>query len=133
MGVGPCGEGEEKARQPPGVHRALEMPWPSGDRCRWGISARRVAPLMVRALLLYGMVPIAQLDGTVLAQGALRDFEIEQHIREVLVMSDVVFPIVGHLEKRPVIGFIDLVNVTCLSSLFTIPSGFVMDFGGREL
>jgi hypothetical protein len=95
--------------------------------------ARRVAPLMARALLLYGMVPVAQLDGTVLAQGAPHEFEIEQRIREVLVTSDVVFPFAGHLEMQPVIGFINLINVTCLSSLFTIPSGFVMDFEGRKL
>ena len=38
--------------------------------------ARRVAPLMARALPLYGMTPGAQLDGTMLAQGSLHDSEV---------------------------------------------------------
>ena len=38
--------------------------------------ARRVAPLMARALPLYGMTPSVQLDGTMLAQGPLCDIEV---------------------------------------------------------
>ena len=39
--------------------------------------ARRVAPLMVRALPLFGMVPIVELGGMVLASGPLlRNSEI---------------------------------------------------------
>jgi hypothetical protein len=38
--------------------------------------SRRVATLMARALPLYGMVSGVWLEGTVLAQGLLRDSEI---------------------------------------------------------
>jgi hypothetical protein len=37
---------------------------------------RRVVPLMARALLMHRMVPVAQLEGTVLAKGALADSEV---------------------------------------------------------
>ena len=38
--------------------------------------ARRVAPLMTRALPLYAMAPEASLNGTALAEGALPNSEI---------------------------------------------------------
>jgi hypothetical protein len=43
---------------------------------------RGVVPLMVRALLLYGMMLDVPPEGTLLAQGPLRNSEIEQRIRE---------------------------------------------------
>jgi hypothetical protein len=93
----------------------------------------RVAPLMARTLPLYGMVPIMKLGGTVVAQGAFCDSEIEQCIREALVTSKVIFPVAGHSEMRPITGFIDVVNVFYHSSPFMIPLGFVTDFRDREL
>ena len=49
--------------------------------------ARRVAPLMMRALLLYAMAPEASFDGTVLAEGALPYFEVMQRIKEAMEPS----------------------------------------------
>jgi hypothetical protein len=37
---------------------------------------RRVAPLMARVLLMHRMVPVARLEGTVLAKGPLVDLEV---------------------------------------------------------
>ena len=66
--------------------------------------ARRVAPLMARALLLYRMTHDAQLDGTVLAQGPLCDSEVAQHIKEAMEESNTVFLILGHPIRRPKVG-----------------------------
>jgi hypothetical protein len=63
--------------------------------------ARRVTPLMARALSLYKMTTGAQLDGTVLAQGVLRYSEIVQRIKEVTKESDATFLILGHTVMRP--------------------------------
>ena len=56
----------------------------SHDLCKAGVigayHARTVAPLMTRTLLLFEMVPIVELSGTVLAQGPLRNCEIVQHV-----------------------------------------------------
>ena len=46
--------------------------------------ARRVAPLMTRALPLYAMVPEASFDGTVLVEDALPNSEIAQRIKEAM-------------------------------------------------
>ena len=46
--------------------------------------ARRVAPLMMRALSLYAMALEASFDGTALAEGALSRSEVTQHIKEVM-------------------------------------------------
>jgi hypothetical protein len=73
---------------------------------------RRVAPLMACALLLCGMVPGVQLEGTTLAQGPLYDLEIEQCIREALDKPEVVFPVKGHLAMRPDASFVDLVSTS---------------------
>lgn len=54
------------------------------DLCGAGVigayHSRRVAPLMARELLLYGMAPGVRLEGTLLAQGLLQDSEIQQRI-----------------------------------------------------
>ena len=42
---------------------------------------------MTRALLLYVMAPEASFDGTVLAEGALPNSEIAQHIKEAMEPS----------------------------------------------
>ena len=39
--------------------------------------ARRVVPLMARALPLFGMMPVVELGGMVLAQGPLYNSEFE--------------------------------------------------------
>ena len=49
--------------------------------------ARRVAPLMTRALPLYAMAPEASFDGTVLVEGALPNSEIAQRIKEAMEPS----------------------------------------------
>ena len=46
--------------------------------------ARRVAPLMMRALPLYTMAPEASFDGTALAEGTLPNSKITQHIKEAM-------------------------------------------------
>ena len=46
--------------------------------------ARRVAPLMTRALPLYTMVPEASFDGTALAEGTLPNSKIVQRIKEAM-------------------------------------------------
>ena len=70
--------------------------------------ARRVAPLMARALPLYGMTPGAQLDGMVLAQGPLCDSEVTHRIKEATEESDAMFLILGHPVMRPDVGFVEL-------------------------
>ena len=45
--------------------------------------ARRVAPLIMRALSLYAMAPEVSFDGTTLAEGTLSNSEIAQRIKEV--------------------------------------------------
>ena len=62
--------------------------------------ARRVAPLMARALPLFGMVPIVELGGMVLAQGPFRKSEIAQRVKAATDESDVVFLIPGHPAMR---------------------------------
>ena len=49
--------------------------------------ARRVAPLMMRALLLYAMVPGASIDGTALAKGVLPHSMVTQCIKEAMEPS----------------------------------------------
>ena len=46
--------------------------------------ARRVAPLMMRALPLYAMAPEASFDGMVLAEGTFPNSEIMQRIKEAM-------------------------------------------------
>jgi len=49
--------------------------------------ARRVAPLMTRALPLYAMAPEASFNGTTLAEGVLPNSEIVQRIKEAMEPS----------------------------------------------
>ena len=73
-----------------------------------GYHARRVAPLMACVLPLYGMTPKAQLIGTTLAQGLLRDNKVTQHIKEATGEAKAVFLILGHPVMWPDAGFIEL-------------------------
>jgi hypothetical protein len=90
------------------------------DLCGTGVirayHARRVASLLACALPLYRMTPDVQLDGTMLAQGALYDSEVMQCIKEVMEESDIVFPTPGHPVMRPDMGFVDLVSPFWFSS-----------------
>ena len=75
-------QGEEEDVRPPRGHRVPEDPRLRGAGVIGGYHARRVASLMARVLPLYGMTPGAQLVGTTLAQGLLRDSEVAQRIKE---------------------------------------------------
>ena len=48
---------------------------------------RRVAPLMMRVLLLYAMAPEASFDGTALAEGTLPNSKFTQHINNAMEPS----------------------------------------------
>ena len=71
--------------------------------------ARRVAPLMTRALPLYAMVPEASFDGMALTEGALPNSEITQRIKEAMepLWNDAgaplnfIYPVPGHPLMRP--------------------------------
>ena len=66
--------------------------------------ARRVAPLMRRALPLHMMVPGASLDGMALVEGALSPSEVAQCIKEAMepsrddigVVLEFVYLVLGH-------------------------------------
>jgi len=62
-----------------------------------GYHARRVAPLMACVLPLYGMMPDAQLVGTMLTQGLLHDSKVMQCIKEATGEADIMFSILGIL------------------------------------
>jgi hypothetical protein len=84
--------------------------------------SRRVAPLMARALPLFVMTAEVQLEGTVLAQGTLRNLEIQQHIWEALEETDATFPVEGHPPMRPDTGFIDLESISQPPHQVLLPS-----------
>jgi hypothetical protein len=67
---------------------------------------------MARALPLFGMAAGVQLEGTTLAQGKLRNSEIQQRIREALEETDTTFLVEGHLPMRPYTGFVNLVSIS---------------------
>ena len=69
---------------------------------------RSVVPLMARALPLFGMVPVVELGGTVLALGPLRNNEIAQCVKEAPNESNAMFMILGHPMMWPEPGFIEL-------------------------
>ena len=88
--------------------------------------ARRVAPLMARALPLQRMVPGVLFEGTVLIDEALPPFEVAQRIKEVMepskdsvgVVLDHVYPVPGHPPMRLEPGFFDFVSFLSLRSSF---------------
>ncbi|XP_066329461.1 uncharacterized protein [Miscanthus floridulus] len=87
-----------------------------------GYHARRVVPLMARVLPMYKMTPAAQLVGTTLAHGLLRDSEVAQRVKEATGEADVVFPIPGHPAMRPDAGFIELpAGLTFRDSVAPLP------------
>ena len=89
--------------------------------------ARRVAPLMARALPLYQMVPGASFEGTVLVDEALPPSNVAQRIKEAMepskdtagVVLDFVFPVSGHPPMQPEPGFIEFISFLSPYSFFT--------------
>jgi hypothetical protein len=55
-----------------------------GSRVIGAYHVRRVAPLMARTLSMHRMVPVARLEGTVLAEGRLTYSEITQRLKEAM-------------------------------------------------
>jgi hypothetical protein len=80
--------------------------------------ARRVAPLMARALSLYQMTPAMSLDGMVLSWEPLHNSKIEQRIREAMEVDVAKFEflILGHPVMCPEPGFIEMVCFFPISS-----------------
>jgi len=80
--------------------------------------ARRVAPLMMRALPLYVMAPEASFDGTTLAEGALSNSKIMQRIKEAMESSwddmsiplAFIYPVLGHPPMRPEPGHVVFIS-----------------------
>ena len=76
--------------------------------------ARRVAPLMMRALPLYAMAPEASFEGTALAEGTLPNSEIAQRIKEAMeplrddagATLDFVYPVREHPPMRLELGYV---------------------------
>ena len=81
--------------------------------------ARRVAPLMARALPLYQMVPRASFEGTVLADEAFPPSKVVQRIKEAMeplkdsvgTVLDFMYPVPGHTPMLPEPGFVDFVSL----------------------
>ena len=90
--------------------------------------ARRVAPLMARALPLYQMVPEASFEGTTLADEALPPSEVAQHIKEAMepmkdsvgVVLNFVYPVSGHPPMRSEPRFVDFVSFLFPLLLFSL-------------
>ena len=92
--------------------------------------ARRVAPLMSRALPLYLMALGASLEGTTLTDGALPPTEVAQRIKEAMepskdtngVVLDFVYPMPGHPPMWPEPGFIDFISSPFSCLLLKLPT-----------
>jgi hypothetical protein len=88
--------------------------------------ARRVAPLMARALPMYQMVPVASLEGTVLTEGPLANSEIAQRLEEAMdskkdlsgAVIEFVYPVPRHPPIRLELGFIRFVSYPLPSPSF---------------
>ena len=88
---------------------------------------RRVAPLMSRALPLCLMMPVASLDGTALADGALSPSKVAQRMKEAMEPSkddasavlDFVYLVPAHPPMRLEPGFIDFISSLSPCLLFT--------------
>ena len=88
--------------------------------------ARRVAPLMMRALPLYAMAPKVSFDGTALADGMLPNSEIAQRIKEVMeplwdnagAALDFVYSVPRHPLMRPEPGYVVFVSFPFSCLLF---------------
>ena len=74
---------------------------------------------MMRALLLYVMAPKASFDGTTLAEGALPNSKIVQHIKEAMeplwddagAPLNFIFLVLGHPPMRQELGHVIFVSL----------------------
>ena len=89
--------------------------------------ARRVAPLMARALPLHQMVPGVSFEGTVLIDEALPPSEVAQRIEAMEPMKDSVggildhvYPVPRHPPMRLESGVFDFVSFLSLRSSFRL-------------
>jgi len=97
---------------------ALKVRGMKGSGIIGAYHARRVAPLMARALPLYRMVPGESFEGTVLADEAFAPSEVAQRIREAMEPTkdtfgstlEPVYLVPGHPPKRPEPGFLEFVS-----------------------
>ena len=88
--------------------------------------ARRVAPLMTRALPLYEIVPEASFDGTALAEGTLPNSRITQRIMEAMeplwvdvgAALDFIYPVLGHPPMRLEPGYVVFISFLFSCLLF---------------
>ena len=88
--------------------------------------ARRVVPLMARALPLYRMMPGMSFEGTVLVDEALPYSEVAQRVKEATEPTkdsagdvlDIVYPVPGHPPMRPEPGFFEFVSLLFPCSFF---------------
>ena len=88
--------------------------------------ARRVVPLMARALPLHRMVPGVSFEGMVLVDEALPPSEVAQRIKEVMEPTkdsasdilDHVYPMLGHPLMRPEPRVFDFVSFLSPRSSF---------------
>ena len=78
---------------------------------------------MTRALPLYAMAPEASFDGTALAEGALPNSEIAQHIKEVMeplwddagAALNFIYLVLGHPPMRLEPGHVVFVSLSFLA------------------
>ena len=99
-----------------------------GSRIIGAYHARRVVPLMARALPLYQMVPEASFEGTVLVDEVLPYSEVAQRIKEAMeptkdsisAVVDFVYPVPGHPPMRLEPGFVDFVSFLSPCSSFLL-------------
>jgi hypothetical protein len=79
---------------------------------------RRVASLLARALLMHRVVPVAHLEGTMLAEGPLTNSKIVQHLKVVMdapkdssgAIIDFVYLVPRHPPMWPEFGFVRFVS-----------------------
>ena len=129
MVVGLPDSGEETPCRPSCRHSLSKGPGVKGSGIIGAYHARRVAPLMARALPLQQMVPGVSFEGTVLVDEALPPSEVAQCIKEAMeplkdttgVVLDFVFSVPGHPPMRPEPGFVDFVS-------FLSPYSFLLEF-----
>ena len=88
--------------------------------------ARRVAPLMARALPLYRMVPGESFEGTVLIDEVLAPSEVAQRIREAMEPTkdtsgsalEPMYPVLGHPPMQSEPRFFEFVSFPSPCPLF---------------
>jgi len=98
--------------------RSLKVWGVKGSGIIGAYHARRVAPLMVRVLPLYRMVPGESFEGTVLADEALAPSEVAQRIKEAMELPkdttsstlEHVYPVPGHPPMQSEPGFLEFVS-----------------------